>query len=96
MSNLGRARRSRARSTPHGVGLAMVCLLTLLPVVGTAQTEFRLDVEGRGYKRMTLQVLAPEFDTPTADVRATANRGRETLARDLIYSGLFFVIRVCR
>jgi TolB protein len=67
-------------------------LLLILPLVAAGQSDpYRIEIQRDGYRRITLKILEPEIDGSNAALRQAANEARETLARDLIYSGLFYV-----
>jgi TolB protein len=70
--------------------LGLLGLLSL-PVQAQQREIVLPKVEGGRFKRINIQVLEPGVETPTVMVREGANQGRETLARDLIYSGMFYV-----
>ncbi|MFQ5599392.1 MAG: hypothetical protein ACE5G2_02430 [Candidatus Krumholzibacteriia bacterium] len=76
-----------------GVVVATCVLWGLAPAAPAQRDEVDLGtIEKQAYKRITLKMLEPEFETAEPQVRRSANEGRETLARDLIYSGLFYVM----
>ncbi len=54
--------------------------------------EYQLDIKGGAYRRMSIQIGEPSVAGGEDAVQRQAGEGRETLARDLIYSGLFYVM----
>ena len=54
--------------------------------------EFRIDIQGGAYRRMSIQIGEPSLAGGEDGVQKQAGESRETLARDLIYSGLFYVM----
>ena len=85
---MSRYRRSRALSS----WLAPAVLLALGALGPAAAQEDDLTIEGHGFKRVSIQIAVPEMAGADGELRRLANEGRETLARDLIYSGLFYVM----
>lgn len=59
---------------------------------GIAQPTFDVQLQGQGFRRISIQLPDPAIDPTASTVRNEANEAHETLARDLIYSGLFFVM----
>jgi TolB protein len=83
------------RQQPFRFGRLQLLLGVLL--LGTndgvlAQPVFDLEVSGKGFRRLGIHLAAPTFTEPSAAERDLARDGRDTLGRDLIYSGFFFVL----
>lgn len=62
-----------------------------LAVESRAQREVELDIKG-SFRRVSIQISAPRLEPSATGQRAVVAEAQETLARDLIYSGLFFVM----
>ena len=73
------------------LAVALALGLLALPVRAQQRDVTLPTVEGGHFKRINVQVLDPVVETPTNLVREGANEGRETLARDLIYTSMFFL-----
>lgn len=71
--------------------LCALAFLGLAPSLAAAQ-EYNIEIQGTGFKRVSLSMAAPEVSGGDAALRQNATDGREILARDLIYSGLFYVM----
>lgn len=56
------------------------------------QPVFDLQVQGKGFRRLGIQLTAPAFPEGPEPRRELVQEARETLGRDLIYSGFFFVL----
>lgn len=74
------------------------CLLVGAALVVSAcpdasgQPVFDLEVRGQGFRRISIQIAAPSLDPSATAWRSEVSEAQETLARDLIYSGFFFVM----
>ena len=83
-------------ASPNTRRLAVVAVVTGMLVCplasGRAQQEYRIEIEGQGFRRISIQFAAPRVDAAKSVPRQVADESSETLARDLIYSGLFFVM----
>jgi TolB protein len=85
-----RGSRAMARAAlVAGIGMA---LLPILPISTRAQKEVEIDIRSGGFRRMSIQISEPQIDPSASGQRLVVNESQETLARDLIYSGLFFVM----
>ena len=81
------------RRSRFALGAAVVVACASLAVPATAQRNVDITIEHQGgYRKISLKILAPEFGAATTAARQHADAARETLARDLIYSGLFYVM----
>src|SRR5262245_55530017 len=83
----------RIRWDGVGMGaLAVAVLFGLGPRTIDAQTPtYRLELKG-GFKRFTIQIAEPSIEAAATSMRSEIAEAQETLARDLIYSGYFFVM----
>ena len=61
-------------------------------VVRAQESEYRLEIQGGAFKRISIKVGEPEIGEGASGGRKSASDGQETLARDLIYSGMFYVM----
>ena len=75
------------------LGLGLLGFLLAGPArLGAQESEYRLEIQGGAFKRISIRIAEPEVGASDGDMRRAAGEGRETLARDLIYSGLFYVM----
>lgn len=80
-----------ARAVLGVMAVTLGCALPSHPAA--AQTEtYSLEVRGAGFKRFSIQVVEPSVAAAANGWRRDIAEGRDTLARDLIYSGYFFVM----
>jgi TolB protein len=56
------------------------------------QPVYDLELRGQGFRRVSVVLAEPKVDAAAAGSRQVALDGQETLARDLIYSGFFYVM----
>ncbi len=76
-----------------GAAVAIAIAFAGVPVASAAPVpEFGLSVKRAGFKRITIQVPEPEVKSSATGWRRDVSEAQETLARDLIYSGYFFVM----
>jgi TolB protein len=61
-------------------------------VPAAARSQYEIEIHGTGFKRIALKVREPEIAGSGSGLRQAADEARETLGRDLIYSGLFHVM----
>ena len=69
----------------------VVLMLGAKPSLG-GQPTYDLEVRGQGFKRISIQMPEPSIDAGATSHRGDVNEAQETLARDLIYSGFFYVM----
>ncbi len=72
--------------------LGAIAVVLAVGAAPAAAQEYRVDIEGHGFKRISVQVAVPETSGGDGELRRLAGEAREVLARDLIYSGLFYVM----
>lgn len=53
---------------------------------------FGLEVRGEAFKRVSIAIAGPQMDAAAQGFRRDVFEAQETIARDLIYSGFFFVM----
>ena len=80
----------RTRTRRLSMGL-LVGSAGLAACVVVAQPVFDLQVSGKGFRRLDIQIVSPTFPNQTAVPHDLVQEARATLGRDLIYSGFFFV-----
>lgn len=86
---------ARVQSAGSGTRAALVaaaCALELLAVDVQAQPTFNLDVRGAGFRRISVQISESSIEATANSKRNVVAEAQETLGRDLIYSGFFFVM----
>ena len=87
-------RKWSARGT-QGVVATLVAVLGALGAVAAAHGQppvYDLEVRGQGFRRITIQLPEPTLASTVTEGRGTVAEAQETLARDLIYSGFFYVM----
>jgi len=76
----------------------MTCIVIAFGLVGVplatpGQTPtFPLEVRGEGFRRVSVMLGAPQMDPAAQGFRRDVFEAQETLGRDLIYTGFFFVM----
>jgi TolB protein len=76
------------------VGVVIAALVRVsMPAPAAAQAdEYDITIKDQQVRRVTVQLAEAAFSTPSGKARQAAENGSEILGRDLIYSGLFFVM----
>ncbi len=88
---MGRLRSLVQRSRSYALLGAALCLHAGSVRGAAQQPTFDLELRGQGFRRLSLQMMDPRIDPSASRDRDPVLEGRETLARDLIFSGLFYV-----
>ncbi len=83
----------RVRSRRLGFAALLGAALAV-PAFVLSQPVFDLQVQGKGFRRLGIQIVPPTFPENTAAPRDLVQEARDTLGRDLIYSGFFYVLDV--
>jgi TolB protein len=74
------------------VATALALILVSLAGAGWAQPVFDLEVRNQGFRRISVQIPESEIEPTATSSRSAIAEAQETLGRDLIYSGFFFVM----
>ena len=84
----------RRKLTRRGLWLAALLATAggRAAVAGAQSETYSLEVRGAGFKRFSIQIPEAGVDASAAGSGRDIAAARETLARDLIYSGYFFVM----
>jgi len=82
--------RVRSRRRFGAAVLVLACVGVPSFIVG--QPVFDLEVRGKGFRRVGIQIESPSFLENTVTPPNLVREARDTLGRDLIYSGFFFVL----
>lgn len=72
--------------------VAVALGVVLATATASAQSVFDLEVRGQGFRRISIQLPEPRIEATGTAARSAVGEAQETLARDLIYSGFFFVM----
>jgi hypothetical protein len=62
------------------------------PAESSSRPTFGLEVRGAGFKRISIQIPAGKMDAAAQGFQRDVWEANETLARDLVYTGFFFVM----
>jgi TolB protein len=84
-------RRFRARVV-WARSVAFVLCGWLVAATAAAQPVFDLEVRGQGFRRISIQLPDPSLAATESGRHGEVTEAQETLARDLIYSGFFYVM----
>jgi TolB protein len=82
----------RRRLGIAAIGAGIAGLAIAVTAQGQQRQPFELEVRGQGFQRITIQIPEPSMDGGAQSARKDVDEAQETLARDLIYSGFFYVM----
>jgi TolB protein len=72
--------------------VCVLCTAGAAPATPGETPTFPLEVRGEGFRRVSVQVTAAQMDAAAQGFKRDVFEAQETLARDLIYTGFFYVM----